>query len=81
MKADPYEEGRVAAANGIHYVQCPYVFVNAKVSQAEFDENIRPLLNEWWRGWSSWLKENGLDYNFKPIKATDTLKRAMRKLG
>lgn len=67
-KPSPYEEGRIAAAEGIHCTACPYRFEVSKVSEFDFNTKIRPLYDQWWKGWSDWLRENNLDYKFKPIK-------------
>jgi hypothetical protein len=73
VKSDPYEEGRIAAAQGISYRDgCPYSFGRAGVSQDVFDREFRPLMDQWFDGWKSWLHENGLGFNFKPKRCTGT---------
>ena len=62
------QEGEAAAKKHKHFGDaCPYLYFRFPgMTVAQFNEEKRPLMDAWFRGWKKWLDSNGLQYDFKP---------------
>lgn len=53
-------EGYRAAKDKIPPVNCPYFFRRFKLSQQEFDEQKRHLMNAWFKGYKKYSEQKAL---------------------